>query len=134
MAKKSLRDTNPKTRLGATKPSLALIPPVAMLHEAMAFEDGERKYGKFNWRIDPVSAMTYLHAAKRHLENYLDGERLTRDTKVHNLGAVRACMAIVLDAEACGTLIDDRPPPGKSSQVQERLRRQKMRAAKKRKE
>lgn len=117
-----LVDTNPKTRNGATKPSLGLIPPVAMLHEATAMEDGADKYGPFNWRTDPVSAMTYVHALKRHCDNWLDGQEFTSDTGVHNLGAVRACAGILLDAQACGTLIDDRPPPGMSAETQEALR------------
>ncbi len=119
------RNPNPKKAYGATKPSLGLIPPVALLHEAMAFEDGASKYDAFNWRKDPVEVMTYVHAALRHLQNYADGEEYTSDTGVHNLGAVRACCGILLDSMELGILIDNRPPPGKSSEVQERLRAQK---------
>jgi hypothetical protein len=118
------KNPNPKKAFGATKPDLALIPPVGQLHMASALEVGDAKYGAYNWRKDPVEAMTYLAAAQRHLANYLDGERISSDG-VHNLGQVMACCAIVLDSEALGILIDNRPPPGKSSQVQDELQAQK---------
>ena len=121
---------NPKKAYGETKPNLALVPSAGELHMAMAFEDGARKYGAYNWRKDPVEAMTYIAAAKRHLLNYLDGEQRTSDSNVHNLGAVMACCAILLDAESLGNLVDNRPPPGKSSSLQEQLKAEKVARAK----
>lgn len=103
------KSTNPKKAMGMAKPPLHLIPGTALVHMAMSFKDGAAKYGPFNWRDDPVDVTTYIAAAKRHIDLYFNGQRLTSDSKVHNLGAVMACMAILLDAEACGTLIDDRP-------------------------
>lgn len=118
-------DANPKTIMGAQKPDLSLAPPVASLHMAMAFEDGARKYGPYNWREKAVPARTYLAAAKRHIDNFLDGEERTSDTNVHNLGAAMASLAIILDAAACGMLIDDRPKAGASSATQEALKAEK---------
>jgi hypothetical protein len=107
-------DGNPKTAMGAKKPDLSVVPPVALLHLATAMMNGAEKYGPFNWRDDPVSARTYLAAAMRHLLSCLDGEDFSQDTveagnPVHHLGHVMACCAIYLDAEACGTLTDNRP-------------------------
>ena len=73
--------------------------------------DGAGKYGPFNWRDNPVEAMTYIAAAKRHLGSFLEGEWLASDG-VQHLGHVMACCAIILDAKASGTLIDNRPSPG----------------------
>lgn len=106
---------NPKDKIGKTKPPLALIPGTALIELAKAFEDGANKYGAFNWRSQPVETMTYCHAGLRHLFSYIDGEELTRDSKVKHLSAVMACCAILLDAEASGTLIDNRPTKGKSA-------------------
>ncbi len=117
---------NPKAAFGATKPSVGLIPPIALLHEAMAFEDGARKYGAYNWRENPVEAMTYINAMYRHLGLWLDGDEVTRDTNVHNLGAIRACCGILLDCIEAGTLIDNRPKPAPSDSVQNRLKAQKV--------
>jgi hypothetical protein len=124
---------NPKKSFGATKPDLGLCPPVGTLHQAMAHEDGNRKYGAFNWRHSPVEAMTYIHAAKRHLDLFLDRQDVSSDSNVHNLGAVMACCAILLDSQELGILIDNRPPAGPSEHVQTRLREQKVAEAEARK-
>ena len=99
---------NPKQLFGDKKPRLSLIPLIAQLAQEEAQRDGMNKYGEYNWRDQPVEAMTYLDAALRHLQLYLNGEKLARDTKVQNLGAVMACCAILIDAEANGTMIDNR--------------------------
>jgi Domain of unknown function (DUF5664) len=116
---------NPKKLYGAQKPDLSLIPPVAQLHQAMAFENGAAKYGAYNWRDLPVEAMTYIAAAKRHLDLFLDGQDYSSDAKVHNLGHVMACCAILLDSQELGCLLDNRPKPGASEAVQNRLKAQK---------
>ena len=116
-----MRDTNPKTAFGATKPSVALIPSAALLHESLAMENGAMKYGPFNWRENSVSVMTYVHAAIRHLLDFADGVQDSADAGVHNLGHARACLGIVLDAEACGQLVDDRPKAGASAQLAEMM-------------
>ncbi len=74
--------------------------------------DGRRKYGLMNWREKPVSSTIYYDAAMRHLMAWFDGEQTARDSQVHHLGHAMACMAIIMDAEAQGTLNDDRPKPG----------------------
>ncbi|QOC54155.1 dATP/dGTP diphosphohydrolase domain-containing protein [Caulobacter vibrioides] len=104
-------DANPKTRFGMAKPPLALIPAPALVHMAEAFKDGATKYGPANWRKDPVSTSTYVNAAMRHILAWFDGEQVDPVSKVHHLGHAAGCLAILMDAQACGTLLDDRPPP-----------------------
>lgn len=105
-------DTNPKTAVGLTKPSLRAIPPAALLHLGRAMSNGEGKYGLFNWREHTVSSSVYYDAAMRHLLAWWDGENEAADSGVHHLAHVMACCAIVLDAHASGKLNDDRGPPG----------------------
>lgn len=102
---------NPKDAVGQKKAPLHLIPVAALAAEAAAFRDGVRKYGAANWRITGVQASIYIAAALRHISLWYDGgEDVASDSKVKHLGHARACLGIVLDAEACGTLTDDRPP------------------------
>ncbi|QWY83413.1 hypothetical protein [Rhizobium phage RHph_X3_9] len=101
-------DLNPKAAFGGKKPRLTLVPLTAQLAQQEAHLDGALKYGEVNWREVPVQAKTYLDAALRHLQLYINGEDLARDTTVQNLGAVMACCAIIIDAEAHGTLVDNR--------------------------
>jgi len=119
----SAPDTNPKTRFGRAKPPIGLIPGPALVHMAEAFRDGAEKYGPANWRVDPVSSSTYVDAALRHLLSWYDGEEEAQDSGVHHLGHAAACLAILLDAQAQGTLHDDRPTPGvTASLIKERTR------------
>lgn len=112
-----ITSTNPKDRVGLTKPPLDLIPPVAMIHEAMAMADGAKKYGPYNWRKEKVSARIYIAACKRHLDSWLDGEENASDSNKHHLGHARACLGILLDAQSLEQMVDDRPPAGKASEL-----------------
>lgn len=114
----SYPDDNPKTAVGAAKVPLHLVPPVAAHHMALAFKDGEAKYGPYNWREHRVSASVYYGAMRRHMDAWWDGEDLSQDSLVHHLGHVMACCAILLDAAAVGKLNDDRPLPGGVSRLQ----------------
>lgn len=101
---------NPKQIWGDKKPPLIQLPLAAQIEASLAHYDGDLKYGFRNWRADPVEALTYINAAVRHLRLYEEGEDRTRDTNVHNLGAVIACCAILIDAQVYGSLIDNRNP------------------------
>lgn len=112
--------TNPKQAYGDLKPNVALVPGVATLYEAKAFENGAIKYGPYNWRQKAVEAMTYVAATIRHLNGWVDGEEFSSDTvaagrPVHNLAHARACLAILIDCMELGNLIDNRPLPGTSA-------------------
>lgn len=100
---------NPKDLFGAKKVSLSKLPAVAVAHGAHAMMDGANKYGAYNWRDKAVIASIYVDAAKRHIDDWFEGIKRARDSEVHHLGHGIACLAILLDAEETGNLIDDRP-------------------------
>lgn len=108
---------NPKAIYGRAKPSLGLIPGAAMIEEAGVYQLGAEKYGPFNWRKDPVESMTYVHATLRHLYSWVDGENLDPESRRSHLAHARACLGILIDAEANGKLIDDRPYIGVSAEL-----------------
>src|SRR5439155_1693994 len=100
---------NPKDILGVKKLSMTKIPAIAQAWEALAMMDGAGKYDPYNWRANAVVASIYIDACKRHLDLWFEGERAADDSGCHHLGHARACLGILLDAEATGNLIDDRP-------------------------
>lgn len=111
---------DPKAALGATKPAMGLVPAAGIILAALAAEDGAKKYGGYNYREGhPVELMTYLHAAKRHLDAFIDREDFTSDTGVPNLGGVIMCCSIVADVMALGVGVDNRPPKGRASELQD---------------
>jgi hypothetical protein len=107
--KSKASSVNPKDLVGNTKVSLSKLPPIAIAHAAMAMMDGADKYGAFNWRDKDVIASIYVDAALRHLYCWFEGQERATDSKVHHLGHAIACCAILLDAQATGHLVDDRP-------------------------
>lgn len=115
--------SNPKKRFGSVKPSIAFIPPVAILEEAVVMAMGSERYGFFNWQADPVDASTYYSAAFRHLASWFAGENSDPESGVSHLAHVRACMAILIDAQASGNLIDDRPKTANCAEAIKRMTR-----------
>lgn len=110
---------NPKDRVAAAKPDLALVPPALIIWVAKAMEDGKRKYSQANWR-DPekkVRMMVYLSAALRHILALSDGEDNAPDTGIPHAAHAAACLGIILDAKGCDTLIDDRSRPGPAAKI-----------------
>lgn len=101
-------DTNPKDRLGVKKVPLSLIPMPALLYEALAFAEGARKYGEFNWRRKAVRRRVYLEAILRHTLAALAGEDNDADGGLPHEAKIRACCGIIIDAREIGNLIDDR--------------------------
>lgn len=105
----SAQSTNPKDSIGRQKVDLSLVPDTAYIHLADALMDGAGKYGPFNWRDKSVSARVYVAAARRHLAAWMAREEVAADSGVHHLGHAMACMAIIIDAQFHGCLVDDRP-------------------------
>jgi hypothetical protein len=76
--------------------------------DARVHKHGADKYGVRNWRKQPILASTYEGAMLRHFIAWARGEDLDPDSGMPHLAHLRACCAVVLDAQAHGTLIDDR--------------------------
>lgn len=104
------------------KPDLSLIPYVALVHEALAFMDGEKKYGRYNY-LKGFETSRLVSAALRHVLAYMAGENTAADSQVHHLGHARACLAMLLHLEQEGKLSDNRPknsvlcPPGSKARI-----------------
>lgn len=100
---------NPKTIVGRLKaPCLSPVPATSLAWLAEAHADGARKYGPLNWRAVPIPLTVYIDAAIRHLLALKEGEDCASDSHLPHAAHIMAGMSIILDAVACGTLIDDR--------------------------
>jgi len=100
---------NPKDAAAHTKCPLHLLPPSACRATAWALADGAEKYGPWSWRTAPIRATVYVSAAQRHLLAWMDGEQSAPDSGLHHIAHAIAGLMILLDAEAHGSVIDDRP-------------------------
>ncbi len=108
---------NPKDLVGAKKAPLGVVPPSLVPFVAPAMAVGANKYGPFNWRKQPVQAMTYIEAAERHILAWVDGQENAEDTGVHHLAHALAGLAILADAISADNLIDNRPSPGPTADI-----------------
>jgi hypothetical protein len=99
---------NPKDLIGKTKTPIGLFPITAIIQGSMALFAGKTKYGRTNWRATPVYASIYFEALLRHAYKWWEGEDIDSDDGTTHLGNALACLAILVDAKICGTLIDDR--------------------------
>lgn len=95
---------------GKKKTPLQLLPPVFMAATAWVLKLGAKKYGPWNWRKSKVESQTYVGAIRRHLDAWQDRENIDPESGQSHLAHVAASVAILLDAEANGTLADNRPP------------------------
>lgn len=104
------KPSNPKDAFGSAKAPLGLVPDTGTVDVSMAFLEGALKYGRFNWRVAGVRASIYNDAIERHRSKWWNGQDRDPITRVKHLANLRACVDILLDAELCGMLEDDRPP------------------------
>ncbi len=100
---------NPKDIIGQTKPSLSAIPFPAVYAVGRAMQDGEKKYGRFNWREHNVNSDVYIDAAMRHLLAWNDGEDVAEDSGCNHLAHAAACLMILIDADFTDSMNDQRP-------------------------
>lgn len=110
----STKASNPKDALAVNKLPLSLWPVSATIAGTLGLLDGASKYGRLNWRHAGVRASVYMDAALRHLYAWFEGEDVAPDSGVSHLGHVLACVAILLDAQQAGKLLDDRNFAGTS--------------------
>lgn len=110
------KPSNPKDMAGSTKLPLHLWPTTATALGCLGLLDGMLKYGRTNWRHAGVRSTIYVDAAQRHLAAWLEGENVDPVERggsgLPHLAHALACIAIVVDAEAAGKLVDDRMTPG----------------------
>lgn len=114
---------NPKDLVGAKKAPLKLVPQAAVIGMADGLSVGAKKYGPFNWRLQPIEFMTYIEGAYRHLAALVDGQDFSEDSEavvghpVHHLDHVLAGLGILRDAIASGQVVDNRPPKGPAAEL-----------------
>lgn len=99
---------NPKDSVGAKKAPTRFVPQALVLEAAAVMATGAVKYGPFNWREQPVSAVTYAEAIQRHLSAWVEGQDTAEDSGLNHIAHIAASCGILLDAAANGTLLDDR--------------------------
>lgn len=102
------KPTNPKDAISSKKLPIHLWPTTATALGSIGLLEGMMKYGRSNWRESGVRASVYFDAALRHFYDWFEGNDTDPDSGAPQLAHVLACLAIIVDAEATGSLVDDR--------------------------
>jgi len=105
-----IKDTNPKDSVGIKKVPFSLIPENVNAEVGLAFLEGARKYGSYNWRVAGVRASVYIDALRRHLGAWWNGENIDKDSGLSHIVKAIACLMILRDSMIVGNWVDDRPP------------------------
>ncbi|WP_024350998.1 dATP/dGTP diphosphohydrolase domain-containing protein [Aurantimonas coralicida] len=107
-----MSDENPKALVGRQKAPLThVVPATSLAWLAEAHLDGAEKYGRLNWREKKIALTDYIDAIQRHIDAIKEGEDHAGDSGLLHLAHIMAGASIVIDARACGCLIDDRVFP-----------------------
>jgi len=104
--------SNPKDKIGQAKVSISVVPVEVILEIAAAIQEGALKYGKFNWRQQPVNGTIYTDAAFRHIASWMVREDIDPDSGIHHITKAIASLVILRDAIIQNTHEDTRPDGG----------------------
>lgn len=104
------KQSNPKDAAATNRLDLSLFPATARAYGALALQEGDFKYGGYNWREVGVLASTYYASVSRHLDKWYNGEEDDPKTLVPHLANAVAGLAVLIDSIERGNWHDDRPP------------------------
>lgn len=102
------RKVNPKDAIARLKVPIGMYPNAARIEAALVFAQVASDYGAFNWRNVEVRLSTYLDAIDRHLVALRSGQDNDPESGRPHAAHINACTAILLEAQALRTLVDDR--------------------------
>jgi hypothetical protein len=105
------KDTNPKDALGVAKWRQYFCVPRQVLWElGIAMFEGATKYGRHNYRASGVRASVYVDAAMGHIDQFVEGEDIDKDSGVSHITKAIASLVVLRDAQMNDFWTDDRPP------------------------
>ncbi|HEY7823730.1 MAG TPA: dATP/dGTP diphosphohydrolase domain-containing protein [Acidimicrobiia bacterium] len=105
------KDTNPKDAIGTAKWRQFFVVPRQVLWEVgVGMLEGALKYGRHNYRGAGVRASVYCDAALGHIEQFIEGEDIDRDSGLSHVTKAICSLVVLRDAMLNDFWTDDRPP------------------------
>ena len=106
----TIKQSNPKDRLGIKKVPQSVLPSGPLMEMGLGMLEGALKYGSHNYRAIGVRASVYYDATERHLKAFWEGQDLDPDSGLPHIVKAMCCLLILRDAQMMGKCVDDRPP------------------------
>jgi len=114
-----IKDSNPKDAVGIKKTPMSTVSAPVLMEMGLAMLEGDRKYGRHNYRVIGVRASVYYDAAMRHLMAWWEGEDIDPDSGISHVTKALSCLSVLRDAMINERFADDRPPKIKDGWIQE---------------
>lgn len=106
-----MKDTNPKDAIGVKKWRQFMVVPRQVLWEVgVGMLEGALKYGRHNYRAAGVRASVYCDAAMGHIEQFIEGEDIDKDSGLSHVTKAICSLVVLRDAMMNDFWQDDRPP------------------------
>jgi hypothetical protein len=114
-----IKNSNPKDALGIKKAPMSTVSAPVLMEMGLAMLEGDRKYGRHNYRVIGVRSSVYYDAAMRHLMAWWEGEDIDPDSGMSHVTKALSCLSVLRDAMINEKFTDDRPPKIKDGWIQE---------------
>jgi hypothetical protein len=114
-----IKNSNPKDALGIKKAPMSTVSAPVLMEMGLAMLEGDRKYGRHNYRVIGVRSSVYYDAAMRHLMAWWEGEDIDADSGMSHVTKALSCLSVLRDAMINENFTDDRPPKIKDGWIQE---------------
>jgi len=120
------KDSNPKDAIGVAKWRQFMVVPRQVLWEVgVGMLEGALKYGRHNYRASGVRASVYCDAALGHIEQFIEGEDVDKDSDLSHVTKAICSLIVLRDAMMNDFWVDDRPPKIKDMDaLRDRLQRE----------
>jgi len=108
------KSSNPKDKIGIEKTPMSVLPAQVLMECGLGLFEGDRKYGRSNYRVAGVRYSVYYDAALRHLMQFWEGEDLDPDSGLSHVTKAITGLMVLRDAMMNDMVTDDRPPKVKN--------------------
>ncbi len=106
----TLKDSNPKDSIGIAKVPMSVLPAQVILELGLGLFEGDRKYGRSNYRVAGVRGSVYYDATMRHLMGWWEGQDIDPDSGLNHITKAITSLLVLRDAMINDMWTDDRPP------------------------
>jgi hypothetical protein len=104
------KPTNPKQTVGNKKVPMSVLSMQVLGEMAVGMYEGDRKYGRHNYRVSGVLASTYFDACLRHLMDWWEGQDIDPLSGLNHITKLMTSAHVLRDAMMQEMWVDDRPP------------------------
>ena len=105
-----IKETNPKDSVGVKKVPMSTVSARVIMEIGLGMLEGDRKYGRHNYRVAGVRGSVYYDACCRHIMAWWEGEDIDPESGLSHITKALSSLVVLRDAMLNNKFYDDRPP------------------------